>query len=168
MARYGGSIRTIDRKERDNDQKKQQHKGLERQDRGISVCRRGRGGSVSPHQPSEVARAGVFRAYDGDVVACQHVHLPRGRTPVGLLASVASPQRLGYIYRKEMIIERVVTVALAEGEEVCHLYERGCGWNLTVKMLLPLFLLDFKSKTRSQNALHTEEDSSNNRLPQNT
>lgn len=127
------------------------------------------GGSVSPHQPSEVARAGVFRVYDGDVVARQHVHVPRGRTPIGLLAGVASPQRLGYIYRKEVITEHVVTtVALAEGEEVCHLNERGCGWNLTVKMLLPLFLLDFKSKTRSQNALHTEDDSSNNRLPQNT
>lgn len=51
-------------------------------------------GSVSPHQPSEVARAGVFRVYDGDVVARQHVHLPRGRTAIGLLAGVASPQRL--------------------------------------------------------------------------
>lgn len=61
-----------------------------------------------PHQPSEVARTGVFRVYDGNVVARQHVHLPRGRTPVGLLASVASPQRLSYIYERDKVREALL------------------------------------------------------------
>lgn len=48
----------------------------------------------SAHQSSEIPRTGVFRAYDGNVVARQHVHLPRGRAAARLLAGVASPQRL--------------------------------------------------------------------------
>lgn len=46
--------------------------------------------------------------YDGNVVARKHVHLPRGRTPVGLLASVASPQRLSYIDERNKVRETVL------------------------------------------------------------